>query len=444
MNNFEDNIPEYTVTEFNNIFNETIKTAFNLIKIRGEISSLKKHYSGHFYFVLKDENSIINVVCWKTNVSKINFNLEEGLEVIARGRISAYAKSISVYQLNVDNITIAGEGALLKLIEDRKKKLEKKGLFDVDKKKSLPLIPNEIGIITSPTGSVLKDILHRVKERFPRKIQLWPTPVQGKEAAKKMIEAINGFNNVSYENKPDVIIIARGGGSIEDLMPFNDENLAIAVYNSNIPIISAVGHETDNPIIDFVSDLRAPTPSAAAEKCVPVRNDLIKLLSNIINNLNMNNKKIVEYNKDKTNKLFRLLQEPKSAIIYYYSQLNNLTNKKNFLIHTKIIKSNNKLNNQILNKRLPMNKIKNEKLILNNLVNIFYNSMNLNIIKNKNKFKNIMILLNSSSIDKILKKGYAIIRQNGKIVTKAKKILLNKRIEIQFVDGKIFAKENKS
>ena len=137
MNNFEDNIPEYTVTEFNNIFNETIKTAFNLIKIRGEISNLKKHYSGHFYFVLKDENSIINVVCWKTNASKINFNLEEGLEVIARGRISAYAKSISVYQLNIDSITIAGEGALLKLIEDRKKKLEKKGFFDVSKKKNL-------------------------------------------------------------------------------------------------------------------------------------------------------------------------------------------------------------------------------------------------------------------------------------------------------------------
>ena len=330
MKQLKDNIPEYSVSEFNSIIKETLSTAFNPIKIRGEISNLKKHYSGHIYFNLKDENSIINAVCWRTNVNKLSFEPEEGIEVVAKGKISTYAKSISVYQINIEDIKIAGEGALLKLVEQRKKNLEKKGFFDKNKKLTIPYIPNNIGVITSPTGSVLSDIIHRIRERFPRPIQLWPVAVQGENSSKEIIRAIEGFNMSDFCEKPDVIIIARGGGSIEDLMPFNSEDLAKSVFNSKIPIITAIGHETDTTIIDYVSDLRAPTPTAAAEMCVPVRNDLIKSLSFIESNMNSSIKQTIVYNYERFEKLNRLLKDPSKVILFFYSELKNILNRKNY------------------------------------------------------------------------------------------------------------------
>ena len=395
------NVPEYTVSEFNDIFSETVRTAFGLVKIRGEISNLKIHYSGHMYFNLKDDQSIINAVCWRTNVSKLSIEPEEGMEIIATGKISTYAKSISVYQLNIESIAIAGEGALLKLIEERKKRLEKKGFFDTSKKKSLPFIPKSIGIITSPTGAVLKDIIHRIKERFPCSIQLWPTPVQGKEAANKIIEAIKAFNDISFDFPPDVIIIARGGGSIEDLMPFNDEKLATIVFESKIPIVSAIGHETDTTIIDFVSDLRAPTPSAAAEKCVPVRKDLNNMITSVVNNLNFAVKQIIFNNEEKLNSFSRLLQEPTNIINIFKSQLTNLIDKKHYLMN--------------------------------------------HLLKNyRNNIYNLSRLLKSASIEKTLKRGYAIVRKNKLIITKSKNLSKRDNIKIQFFDDQVSAEIKKT
>ena len=369
MKLLKDNIPEYGVSEFNKIINETVSTAFSLIKIRGEISNLKKHYSGHIYFNLKDENSIINAVCWRTNVAKLSFNPEEGIEVVATGKISTYAKSISVYQINIENIKIAGEGALLKLIEERKKILEKKGFFDKNKKLPIPFIPNNIGVITSPSGSVLSDIVHRIRERFPRPIQLWPVAVQGENSSKEIIGAIEGFNGINFFDKPDVIIIARGGGSIEDLMSFNSENLAKSVFNSKIPIITAIGHETDTTIIDYVSDLRAPTPTAAAEMCVPVRNDLIKSLLVIESNMNNSMKQTIVNNNERFEKLTRLLKDPSKVILFFYSELNNLINRKNYSIEktiTERINSLSKLSSYIKN---PAEKLRNYNLTLENMWN---------------------------------------------------------------------------
>ena len=401
MSSTDDNIPEYKVTEFNKVFNETVSSAFDLIRIRGEISNLKKPSSGHLYFNLKDENSIINAVCWNINKSKLTIEPEDGLEIVAKGKITTYAKSISVYQLNVENIEIAGEGALLKLIEERKKKLEKLGYFKEENKKTIPFLPNSIGVITSPTGAVLKDIIHRIKDRFKLPIQLWPTPVQGKDSSLKIIEAIKNFNSNNFPDPPDVIIVARGGGSIEDLMPFNDEKLALAVYNSKIPIISAIGHETDYTIIDLVSDLRVPTPTAAAEKAVPIKLELIENLYSQINILNNSIKQIIYFNKENLNKYKRLLHEPKNILLIYKTKLENLVNRKN--------------------------------LIINNLFNNY-----------KNQLQSFNRLLNLSSVEETLKRGYAIVKKNNKVISNSNNLNKDDLINIQLSKGSVSAKIKKN
>lgn len=444
MKLLKNNIPEYSVSEFNKIINETVSTAFSHIKIRGEISNLKKHYSGHIFFNLKDENSIINAVCWRTNVTELSFKPEEGIEVVATGKISTFAKSISVYQINIEDIKIAGEGALLKLIQQRKKILEKKGFFDKNKKLPIPFIPNSIGVITSPTGSVISDIIHRIRERFPRPIQLWPVAVQGENSSKEIIRAIEGFNMSGFCEKPDVIIIARGGGSIEDLMPFNSEDLAKSVFNSKIPIITAIGHETDTTIIDYVSDLRAPTATAAAEMCVPVRNDLIKSLSFIESNMNNSMKQKIIYNHEKFEKLTRLLKDPSKVILFFYSELKNIINRKNYNMQKKInekINNLNKLSSYIKN---PTEKLNNCKLILENLWNKIDYPMFQNIRNNKNQLKGLSRLLHSSSTNKILQRGYSIVRKNNKIITKAKFLKEQDLVDLQFIDDSVLAKIKKN
>ena len=444
MNLIENNVPEYTVSEFNKIFNETVSTAFSFVKIRGEISNLKKHYSGHIYFNLKDENSIINSVCWRDNVHKLNLDPEEGIEVIATGKISTYAKSISVYQINIENIEIAGEGALLKLIEDRKKRLEKSGFFDINKKISLPFIPKNIGIITSPTGSVIKDIIHRIKERFPIPIQIWPVAVQGKNSPKEIIRAIEGFNENSYPEKPDVIIIARGGGSVEDLMPFNDEDLAKSVFHSKIPNISEIGHETDTTIIDYASDFRAPTPSAAAEKCVPVRKELKKYLENLTNRLEYLNKIFLNNNRERFKKLERLLQEPSNVIIFFHSKLDNLINRTNHSLKNKINLNYNNLIRLNSNLKKPNEEFIKYNLLLKNLTHKINYSLFQNIRNYNNYIKSLSRLLKTSSIEKTLRRGYSIIKKNKKIISKAEDLKEKDLIDIQFYKSNILAKIKKN
>jgi len=226
------------------------------------------------YSDLKDENAVLNLVCWKGTVSRLSIKPEEGLEVICTGRISSYPAR-SNYQLIIESMELAGEGALLKMLEERKKKLAAEGLFAPERKNPIPFLPETIGVITSETGAVIRDILHRLRDRFPRHVLLWPVAVQGKDAAAQIAAAIKGFNDLPSSLRPDVLIVARGGGSLEDLMAFNEEEVVRAVSESTIPLISAVGHETDTTLIDYVSDLRAPTPTGAAEKVVPVRADLL-------------------------------------------------------------------------------------------------------------------------------------------------------------------------
>jgi len=270
------NIPEFSVSELSFALKREIETAFPRVRVRGEISQPSFPRSGHCYFRLKDENAVIDGVAWKGTIPRLGISIEEGLEVIATGKLTTYAGS-SRYQIIVDRLELAGEGALLKLLEDRRKKLQAEGLFDPERKQPLPYLPDVVGVVTSPSGAVIRDILHRLADRFPRHVLVWPVAVQGEKAAGEVAAAIAGFNRLAKDGpvpRPDVLIVARGGGSLEDLWAFNEEIVVRAAAASEIPLISAVGHETDTTLIDFASDRRAPTPTAAAEMAVPVRADL--------------------------------------------------------------------------------------------------------------------------------------------------------------------------
>ena len=275
------NIVEYTVSELSRALKRSIEENFAYVRVRGEISGWKRHSSGHCYLALKDSDAVLDAVCWRTTAIRLGIKPEDGMEVVCTGRLTTFPGR-SKYQLIIDTIELAGIGALLKLLEDRRQRLAAEGLFAAERKKRLPFLPEVIGIVTSPSGAVIRDILHRLSDRFPRRVLLWPVAVQGEGAAFQIATAIEGFNRVLERGavpRPQLIIVARGGGSLEDLMPFNEEIVVRAAAASAIPLISAVGHETDTTLIDHAADLRAPTPTAAAEMAVPVRLELIAELA---------------------------------------------------------------------------------------------------------------------------------------------------------------------
>ncbi len=274
------NLPELTVSELSAELKRTVEETFPHVRVRGEVSNYRgPHTSGHVYFSLKDAGARIDAVIWKGNFQRLRFKPEEGLEVVATGRITTYAGK-SAYQIVIEQLEPAGIGALMALLEERKRKLAAEGLFDEARKKPLPFLPRVIGVVTSPTGAVIRDILHRLSDRFPRHVLVWPVRVQGESSAAEVAAAIEGFNALTPGGappRPDVLIVARGGGSLEDLWGFNEEIVARAAAASKIPLVSAVGHETDFTLIDFVADRRAPTPTAAAELIVPVRSELVAM-----------------------------------------------------------------------------------------------------------------------------------------------------------------------
>ncbi|HZR59938.1 MAG TPA: exodeoxyribonuclease VII large subunit [Xanthobacteraceae bacterium] len=280
MNEPRLNLPELTVSELSAALRRTIEDAYGYVRVRGELGKVSYHGNGHVYFDLKDESACIAGVIWRKTATRIKLKLEAGLEVVVTGRLTTYANR-SQYQLVVETIEPAGLGALMALLEERKKKLAAEGLFDEARKQLLPFLPTLIGVVTSPTGAVIRDILHRLADRFPRSVLVWPVKVQGEGSAAEVANAIAGFNALPevaagrLPRRPDLIIVARGGGSLEDLWSFNEEIVVRAAADSMIPLIAAVGHETDITLIDFAADRRAPTPTAAAEMAVPVRAELL-------------------------------------------------------------------------------------------------------------------------------------------------------------------------
>ncbi|MFO1255045.1 MAG: exodeoxyribonuclease VII large subunit [Sphingomonadaceae bacterium] len=275
-----DNAAALSVSEISAALKRVVEDRFGFVRVRGELSGVKRAASGHLYLALKDENARLDAVMWRGTATRLNFQPEDGLEVIATGKLTTYPGR-SNYQLVVERMEVAGEGALLALLAKTKARLEAEGLFDPARKRPLPFLPGVIGVVTSPTGAVIRDILHRLADRFPSRVLVWPVLVQGQGAAEQVAAAVRGFSALTGADRPDLVIVARGGGSIEDLWAFNEEAVVRAIAASAIPVISAVGHETDTTLADFAADRRAPTPTAAAEMAVPVREELAGQLAEL-------------------------------------------------------------------------------------------------------------------------------------------------------------------
>ena len=323
------NAPEFSVSEISGEVKRTLEGTFGRIRVRGEVGRVFKARSGHLYYDIKDDRSVLACTTWKGQISGLSVVPEEGLEVVVTGRLTAFGAQ-SKYNMNVDEVAVAGQGALMALLEKRKKQLEAEGLFAPERKKALPYLPYIIGVVTSPSGAVIRDILHRLRERFPRKVLVWPVAVQGANCAPEVAHAIRGFNRMTPGGalpRPDLIIVARGGGSIEDLWGFNEEEVARAAAESEIPLISAVGHETDTTLIDFVSDRRAPTPTAAAELAVPVRLELMAWVEDQGARLLRGSSQAVQQRRQRLNDLSRVMPRPESLLETPRQRLDHVADK---------------------------------------------------------------------------------------------------------------------
>lgn len=333
---YKNNIPVFTVSQLAGSIRKTLENNFGRVRLRGEVSGFKKHTSGHLYLSLKDDLALISAVCWKGTAMRLPCLPEDGMEVVVTGRVTTYGGR-SQYQIIIENLEHAGQGALLKLLEDRKKKLLAEGLFDLNRKKNLPFLPRIIGVVTSPTGAVFRDILHRIEDRFPCHVVLWPSAVQGEKAQEEIVQAIWGFQglepdgvtqaSIPFIKKPDLIILARGGGSLEDLWCFNEERVVRAVASCSIPIITAVGHETDTTLVDFAADKRAPTPTGAAEIAVPVRSDILNTILERKNRLTRSSLQKIAVQEKYLDQLKRPLERPARLLEISRQRLDDISEK---------------------------------------------------------------------------------------------------------------------
>ena len=436
-----ENAPEFSVSELSSVIKRMIEGEFSNVRIRGEVGRVSRPASGHLYFDLKDDKSVIASVTWKGQASKLVTQPEEGLEVVATGKITTFAGQ-SRYQMIVSEMSVAGIGALMAQLEKRKKKLEAEGLFDKSIKKEIPYLPEIIGVVTSPSGAVIQDILHRLSDRFPRKVLLWPVAVQGERCAPDVAAAINGFNRLTPGGampRPELIIVARGGGSIEDLWGFNEESVVRAAAESEIPLISAVGHETDTTLIDFASDLRAPTPTAAAEYAVPVRADLMGWLSSMDERRVRSLSTGLEIKRQRLKDLSRGLPAPDELVAMSTQRLDSISER---LPRALITVSNNKRTILLqtsagLRGSLLKNKLVDRSEAINRFVKSIQSNMKVIIQRNQSALESLERLRQTLGYEATLQRGYAVIRnENGGIVTSVKVADVSKSLEIEFQDGK--------
>jgi exodeoxyribonuclease VII large subunit len=429
----KNNIAEYSVSEFSRSIKRVVEDAFGYVKITGEITSFKKASSGHLYFSLKDEEAILSAVCFKNIASQINFEIADGLAVSVYGEATTFANR-SNYQIIIDKIEISGIGAILEMIEKRRKKLEAEGLFDVIHKKKLPFFPSMIGVITSETGAVLQDIKHRISERCPTHLKIYPVSVQGEKAANQIIKAIKYFNQLKQSEKPEVIIIARGGGSFEDLLPFNDEDLVRAVFKSEIPIISAIGHETDTTLIDYAADLRAPTPTAAAEIATPILSDLKNSLNYFSEKIKLRSKNYLQNKSKYLADLSRFIVKPEKLLERIAKDLDKKTSQISFLLKNSLTKKTVKLNNLTISKNYLTQNLSFKKHQVENLTKNLAAKIQSELNLQKIKIENHSKIIENQSYQKTLSRGFAIIRNNNqKVISSVGEI--DKNFSVIMSDG---------
>jgi len=441
------NVPEMSVSDLALSLKQTLEQTYGRIRVRGELSGVKVVGSGHLYGDIKDVDAVINIVCWRGNLSKLAVKPEDGMDVVITGRVSSYPKS-SRYQIIIEQMELAGEGALLKMLEERRKKLAAEGLFDQNRKKKLPFLPQVIGVVTSPTGAVIRDIMHRLRDRFPRHVLLWPVTVQGDGAAEQIAAAIDGFNNMDGTGlpRPDLLIVARGGGSLEDLMAFNEEIVVRAVANCAIPVISAVGHETDTTLIDYAADLRAPTPTGAAEIAVPMRLNLIaqvqddfERLISAAGRLVSDRKNILAAQSAKLGDPRHLLENKAQTLDYLGDKLSGAL-KSN--VHIKRSELQDIAAKLVSPKYLIEQKKQNLTYLDGQLVRVFPRMLS----DQKAKLDSLSRMLQSLSHQGVLLRGYAIIRdQQGNLIRRSENLVDGQEISIEFADqDKLGAKVQKS
>lgn len=433
------NAPEFSVNELSQLLKKTVEDTFGFVRVRGEISDCKLHSSGHLYLTLKEGTSVLAAVCWRGQVGRLGLKPAVGMEVVCSGRLTTYSGQ-SKYQMVVEGMALAGIGALLKMLEERKKKLAAEGLFDASRKRALPYLPRVIGVVTSPTGAVIRDILHRLDERFPRPVLVWPVAVQGEGAAEQIASAIRGFNALPVEGdikRPDLLIVARGGGSVEDLMPFNEESVVRATAESRIPIISAVGHETDTTLIDFASDLRAPTPTAAAEKAVPVRDDLLVQILDDGSRLMQAVMRLVQDKRERVQLLARALGDPARAIEPLIQRLDERTERLFLAWRGFFERSASRVNQAGARLRHPRDILNLAVQRLSSADQKIGFAWRQILTRKRNQIENQSAALDHLSPRAVLGRGYALVQDaQGHVIASRKDIKAGDALAIEFHDGK--------
>ncbi len=434
------NIREFTVSELSGAVKRTIEDTFGLVRVRGELGRVTRAASGHVYLDLKDEKAVISSVMWKGMAARLSINPEQGMEVVATGRMTTFPGQ-SRYQLIIDSLEPAGVGALMALFEERKKKLAAEGLFASERKKPLPFLPEVIGVVTSPTGAVIRDILHRLRERFPRHVIVWPTVVQGRGAEEKIAAAINGFNAIEPGGnipRPDVLIVARGGGSLEDLWCFNEEVVARAAAASEIPLISAVGHETDTTLIDYVSDKRAPTPTAAAEIAVPVRSELLSEVLNKERRFTMASTRMVDSRRIALHSAVRGLGRPEDVLGAATQRLDRASAGLRSALRARLDHALTRVAG--IGGRLNKNLLTGGFALRENQVTALWGRIaerTDRIVADRHaRLSSCVRVLGAVSYQNVLKRGFALVRSSeGKLLRSVKEAVGSVGGEIQFADG---------
>ncbi len=434
------NVTEFTVSEISFALKRTLEDSFGHVRVRGEISGFRgPHSSGHCYFSLKDQGARIDAVLWRSSYNRLKSKLQEGLEVIATGKITSYPGKSS-YQIIVENLEPAGAGALMALLEERRRKLAAEGLFDQARKRPLPFLPRVIGVVTSPTGAVIRDILHRLNDRFPRHVMVWPVRVQGETSAAEVAAAIRGFNAMAL--KPDILIVARGGGSLEDLWSFNEEIVVRAAAESTIPLISAVGHETDWTLIDHVADMRAPTPTAAAERAVPVRAELLSQVASLGARHDRCFKRLMAERRTRVRAAARALPRPDDILALARQRFDSISGRlrsgltKNTLLHRRDFENSAA---RLTPHPLRRNLAEQSRLLARHGGQLRRDMRRL-IGERRVALSAGGKLLNSLSYKSVLQRGYALVRNEVRAPLRAAaQVKPGQELRIEFHDGEIAA-----